>query len=155
MTGLFCWGVTVGLGGGVKVRFGVVVSLLAGGVNGLLAGCVPALPGGGVKGRFVTGVLGLTAAGAGLPGAVAAGRFAALGGGIFFAAGAGGAALTRLECAIAVLCPMGTTCGAGCILVTMVRLASAAGGLAELVLAAIGTSVLGGAAAVRSTTWGC
>ena len=123
-------------------------------MNGLF-GVVAALLGGGVNGLFVAGVAGLAAPGTGLPGAAAAGRFAGLGGGIFLAGGAGGAALTKLELAIAVFCPMGTTCGDGFILVTMVRFASAAGGFAEAVFAAIGTRFLGGATAVLCTTWGC
>jgi len=143
------------LGGGLNGLFGVGAALPAGGVNGLLAGGAAALLGGGVKGWFGAGAAGLTPAGAGLPGAAAAGRLAGLGGGSFFTAGAGGAALTRLDLAIAVLCPIGTTCGDGFILVTMVRLARAAGGLTEAALAAMGTRFLGGATRVRCTTWGC
>jgi hypothetical protein len=154
LAGVFGLG-SVALGGGLNGLFGVVASLPAGGVNGLLAGGGAALLGGGVNGRFVGGVAGLAAPGTGLPGAAAAGRFAGLGGGSFFTAGAGGAALTRLELAIAVRCPMGTTCGAGLILVTMVRFASAAGGLTDAVFAAIGTRFLGGATTVLCTTWGC
>ena len=154
VAGMFVRGSTA-LGGGVTGLFGVVASLVAGGVNGLFAGVFTALLGGGVLGRFVGVVAGLEVPGTGLPGAAAAGRFAELGGGIFLAGGAGGAALTRLELAIAVLCPIGTTCGAGFILVTMVRFASAAGGLTEAVFAAMGTRFLGGATTVLCTTWGC
>lgn len=120
-------------------------------MNGLF-GVVAALLGGGVNGLFVAGVAGLAAPGTGLPGAPAAGRFAGFGGGSFFTAAAGGAALTTLDLAIAVLCPIGTTCGDGFILVTMVRLASAAGGLAEVVFEAMGTRFLGGATTVLCTT---
>jgi len=135
--------------------FGLDSAALGGGANGLLAGGVAALLGGGVTGRFVGGVAGLTVPGTGLPGAAAAGRFAGFGGGSFFTTDAGGATLTKLELAIAVLCPIGTTWGAGLILVTMVRFASAAGGLTEAVFAAMGTRFLGGATTVRCTTWGC
>lgn len=144
------------LGGGVNDRFGGgVAALLGGGVAGLVGGAVAAFVGGGVKGRFAGGAAGFAAAGLGLPGAAAAGLFAGLGGGSFFAGGAGGAVLTRLDLAMVVFCPMGTTCGDGFILVTIGRFASVAGGLTDAVFAAAGTRFLGGATAVLSITWGC
>ena len=157
VTALLGGGVTALLGGGVTALLGGgVTALLGGGVTALLGGGVTGLLGGGVTALLGGGVAGFTAGGTGLPGAgAAAGLVAGAGGGSFFAGGAGGAGLTRLDLAIVSLCPMGTTCGDGFILVTMGRFASAAGGRADAFTAAAGARFLGGAAAVLSTTWGC